>query len=397
MKHCCICYAPAVTDFVFDKRKLPLRNAPTTQRITRIAGAVRASGRECFVLSPGIMPRIKSTWRLLPHLKSRHNNVPILTIKQLGVRVLGYMVAPFFAIAAAVKIARKRKISTVIEYNFNPDALTFGIFCKLVFKSKLILEIEDISQFHFSDWLPNSGVRAFNQMFTCFLQKIALRACDAIIAPSKKFLPSLPKAKPAKVITGCQRVIPSAAAFVLKEKSRPIVVLLSGSLTLQNGLGVFFDALELMQSRCSGMDLSFTVCGVGDFDYVHKRMESITKIKVDVLGTLSNSDFHNVYDSVDIVLVLQNPHGRFGESKSPSKGYEAIASGKTIVVTDIGDFGELPDDVCYHLNEWTGTALARILEDLSVVDVRGKRINAVEYAKRNYSLEAVAKKLKEIL
>jgi glycosyltransferase involved in cell wall biosynthesis len=358
--------------------------------MSRIALAVKKSGDDCIILTPGIMPRIASSWKLLPSVISRHGGVAIIAVRQAGIKILGYMLAPLFAVCAAIKVNKKRKIKRVVQYNFNPDAFVFGLWCKLIYRSEWILELEDISKIKLRDLLPNSGVRVLNQWYTCFFQFLSITFCDNIIVPSRKFLSFLPRRKKALVIGGCQKV----ELLHKDEESSEIKVLLSGSLTIQNGLALFFDALTILENESKHTNLSFVICGIGDFRYVQERLKNFKKIKVVFLGTLSNSDFLQVYRDADVCLVLQDPNGRFGDSKSPSKGYEALCNGKTIIVTDIGDFGLLPDNICYHLKAWFAEELADVLGSITYNDVRERGMAALEYAKENFSVEKIGELLR---
>ena len=391
-KKCVIYYGAAVTDRIFSMRQLPLRNAPATQRMTRVASAVRRTGLKCYILSPAIQPRIRTSWKVLSPILSLHNGIPIIAIRQIGVKLFGYLLAPFFAIGAARRISKRRRIETVVQYNFHPDVLMFALWCKLAYGSHVMLDFEDASRISWRDWLPHSEIRAFNQFFTTILQKAALRACDSVFMPSEKFLWALPRGKSYMIVRGCQRVEP-IGAIQKRDGNAKIHVLLSGSLTRQNGLDLFFDAIQLLQDDPALERFSFSVCGVGQLQYARRRADNLRSGVVHVLGTLTNSQFADLYKDVDVCLVLQDPAGRFGQSKSPSKGYEALCSGKTIIVTEIGDFGLLPDEVCYHLKKFDSNELAQTLRPMKPEEVYGKRLAAIRFASANYDLSVVGQRL----
>ena len=142
------------------------------------------------------------------------------------------------------------------------------------------------------------------------------------------------------------------------------------------------------------------MCGSGKYEWLRERIGQLSQIKVCYRGFLSFSEFDALYKTVDICLALQQPNGRYGQFKAPSKGYEALCSGKALIVSDVGDFDDLPEDVCYKLKPYTAVRLAEIMSGLTLKEVSSKKINALVYSRDNFESSIVGQriltKLKEL-
>ena len=392
MKHITISYGAAITDRAIRNRGLPLANPATTKRMLRMASAFRAAGEHCAILSPAIMPRIPTTWKKLPQIVQRVSGVPVLSIVQFGVRFLGYLLTPFTAIAAVVRLARNHRIKTVVQYCYFPDAFLFSLWCKIVYRSKMVLDLEDICRPRLSDWRRGSETKPVLQLWGAALMRLSIWLADIVIIPTRKFANVVP-ARKCCVVTGCQKVTLASSEAV---DSGNLTLLYSGGITSENGVGLLMEALRMLDD--APRSFLVKICGSGGMhDWAAEKAKSFRNISVEVVGFLDNASFEALYKTVDICFALQNPNGRHGFFKTPSKGYEALCSGKTLIVSDIGDFHELPDDVCYHLRPYTAESLAKILDSLTREDVLTKKQNACLYAKIHFDVSTVGEILKRRL
>lgn len=389
---CCVSYGAAITDRAIRERRLPLANPAATKRMLRIAFALRVVGERCAILSPAIMPRIPTTMKRLPRLAQHVSGVPVLSVAQFGVRFLGYILTPFTAIASAIKIARRHRIKTVVQYCYFPDAFLFSFWCKIAYRSKVVLDLEDICRPRLSDWRRGSETRPVLQLWGAALMRFSIWLADIVIVPTKKFATVVPSRK-CCVITGCQKVLPARLDVGRRDK---LTLLYSGGITAENGIEVLMGALQMLDD--SPRKFAVKICGAGaKRDWVGQQANSLRNIDIEVLGFLDNESFESLYSTVDVCFALQNPNGRHGFFKTPSKGYEALCSGKALIVSDIGDFHELPNDVCFHVSPYSSETLAGILAGLTQEDVLRRRINALEYAKRHFDVAVVGERIKERL
>jgi len=388
----CISYGAAITDRAIRERGLPLANPATTKRMLRIASAFRCAGEKCIILSAAITPRIPTCMKRLRQIAQHVSGVPVLSISQFGVRFVGYMLTPFTAIASAIKLARRRRIKTVIQYCYFPDAFLFSLWCKIAYRSVVILDLEDICRPRLSDWRRGSETRPVLQLWGTVLMRFSIWLADMVIVPSKKFAKVVPPQK-CCVVTGCQPVVVDFAEIAQNDK---MTLLFSGGITDENGIKVLMDALRMLDDAPRGFVVK--ICGAGvKREWAEQQAKSLRNIDAEVLGFLDNKTFEALYSTVDICFALQNPDGRHGFFKTPSKGYEALCSGKALIVSDIGDFHELPDDICFHARPYTAERLAEILSGLTREGVSQKRRKAMEYSRAHFDVGVVGEMIKSRL
>ena len=389
-KSCTLYYSATITNRVWRERKLALLNPATTKRTLRVAEALQFEGKRCFVISPGILPRTGGGKYFKPVLE-RLGCVPVVTLAQLASKFVGYMLTPFTAIGAARRISRKRRIENVIQYCYFPDAVVFSLWCKLAYGSRVVLDLEDICKPRMQDWRADSETKPFLQLWGWCLMKLSVFAANRVIIPSQKFADFVPEHK-IILLPGCQQVSPIK---IEARKDDKINVLMSGGITYENGMGILVDALRLVDKP--GTNFRLWICGGGKVDWLAEQVGQLTNVEVKVYGFLDNAAFSAMYRQVDVCLALQNPNGRHARFKSPSKGFEAICSGKALIVSDIGDFGRLPDSVCFHLRPYAAEKLADILASLKQNEVSTMGKNAFEYAKAHYDIPVVRRYLAERL
>ena len=393
VKACVLYYGACVTGKSHAQRNLPGWNTAATKRMVRIADAVQSRQVRCFIVSPGIVPRIKGHGQYKHPIVERFKGVPVATIGQVAIPWLGYLVSPLFAVLAARKIARRRRIAAVIQYSYFPDAVIFGIWCRFVYGSRLVLDCEDVSVPSRRDWKRGSETRPIQQLWATVLMKLSIALAHKVIILSRKFLDVVPNDK-AVIVSGCQRVLQCG---MCASDDDAIEVLLCGVISKENGMDMFVRALELLGQNKKGENLRFKVCGSGKAEELRRKLSAIEGINVAFMGYLSEEDFEKMYAAIDVCLVLQNPTGRQGRYKVPSKGYEALCTGKVLLAGDMGDFADLPDDVCLHLRPYTAERMVELLLALDRKKICAMRKSALEYAKLNFDARMVHRRLRETL
>jgi len=361
-------------------------NVAESNRVARLATAMAAEGTRCVIVSPGIVPRIKSTWTWLPPLIGKKYNVPVIALGQLGVRYLGYFLRPFTAMYAFFKISKRHRIVRVVQYNNFLDTCIFAWLCKVVCSAKVVYDLEDVSLLRASDWLPTSKVNPVRECIGWCLMQLSSLFADLVVVPSSVFLNHLYKEVNSLVVSGCQYVSNNVDTSV----GGTVKILFGGAIRLENGIDILLDALEMLDKCEVVSSVEFYITGFGDVKQVNSRISKLTSVKVFVLGMLQSESFEKLYQSIDVCLVLQKVNGRFGVAKTASKGYEAICSGKTIIVTNVGDFGELPESVCYHIN-CDAISLFNVLKSLDSESVWRRKRAAWEYAQTHYDCNEVKK------
>ncbi len=393
-KSCVVYYGPYVTESAYKSRCLPSLNVACSNRMRRLAEAIRTQRKDIFVIAPGITARTSFSSFLIPKHIERVGNIPIITISQLGFKFLGFLLCPLSAIRCAFQLRAHRKIECVIQYTYYPDAFLFSLACKYFHRSRIIFDFEDVCVPSWRDWARNSETHAVQQIWGWCVMKLSLLLADIVIVPSKKFLPFVRPLRPVLIVTGCQAVISDHKLKVGRADRKSIKMLSSGKISEEHGIILLAEALKIHDKSGNPNHIEVHVCGSGgQVEWFRKQIEFLDNISVCCYGYMTNEEFLELFKDIDVCFILQNPNGRHGHFKTPSKGYESLCAGKTIITSDIGDFSELPDDICYHLKDYSPEGLAQILARITYTNVCQRRDAALTYAFRHWDSAIIGQQL----
>lgn len=386
-----IIYGHYITPRIHLSRKLRFWNSACTNRMQRLAWALQINYPHTYIVSSGITFKSHGGKQLIEH----REGVPVVTLAQVSFRGIGFLISFLVAFFAALGFRKRRHIRAVIQYNYYPDALLFSLGCKLFHRSRIILDLEDICMPTLADWKRESKKNAFQQVYGYMFLKLSIFLADTVLIPSKKFIPFVKPKRPLLYVAGCQR-IRSLVCDMSKHCDSRIRILYAGELSEEHGIRLFMDALRLLENDQSNPDIEVHICGTGkDATWCQQEARRFSKIHVIFHGFLQENEFRALYAKMDICCVLQNPAGRHQHFKTPSKGYEALCNGKPIIVSDIGDFYELPETIYYPLVPYCSERLANILAHLNKKEVIQKSQSALMYAQAYWDVRVVGQILKE--
>lgn len=126
---------------------------------------------------------------------------------------------------------------------------------------------------------------------------------------------------------------------------------------------------------------------IGEGDYADQYLgDNILKT-----GFLGEEDFLSAIDSCDLIFNFRKLYG--GEASGPL--IQALALGKECVVSDVGWFGELPDDCVCKLKVTTEDTIYDIIEKKA--HTRFQNDSGREYVNKYFSKEVIAQEIYEWL
>lgn len=380
-------FGPLVTSKVQLKRRLPYGNPACTNRMSRLMEAFEGINDKRLIIAPGISLRAAGRASSFKKHIERLQHCIVYTLRQCPVKFIGQLLSPIYAAVSVAGFAKRRNISTFVQYCYFPDAVFTAIICKFLLGSKIVLDLEDICVPHISDWKAGSETKPFLQLWGWVLMRISIWVADLVIMPSKKFGRFIPAHKQL-VVSGCQNVV---GTLDVKDTESPLQLLFCGGITIENGACLLLEALQSLDDKPRPFVVH--ICGMCDLEWFKRGVAKLKYIDVRMHGYLNNEDFAYLYSVIDACLALQNPSGRQGLYKTPSKGYEALCSGKALIVSDIGDFADIPSSVCYHVRPYTPDALSGIMAGLTYKNVLDSRRRALQYARDNFDSRLVGKRI----
>jgi len=363
----------------------------------RLGMALRSVGEKVLILSPGSAMRMGWSGRLFhQHQIHQDNRIPIFYCHTIGLPVLGMLWEQVSLSLHLWRLSRKTELTGLIVYCYYPSSLIAALFARLFLNLDIVEDLEDICEPHLSDWNRKSEARPVQQIVGWLAMKVVLSISRAIIIPTKKFQCFVGKGKRSEMITGCMeikdRIVPT------RGEKHKINVLFAGALEVGQGIQLLVETFhELHRDPDTAVRYQFGLCGYGSQEeWLRAQIEKIKNVEINFHGFLSNEEYEELLDNSDVCLVLQNPSGRFASYNTPSKGYEFMGSGKAVIVSDIGDFAELPDTIRILLVPYSGQRLATLLRELDIASIQRIGNAAHDYAQSHWSLRSVGKKIQAL-
>ena len=387
-----------LTEEIVQKRGLPTLNVSGTNRMARLAQALRAAGARVCIVSPATAMRLKWKGRVFhPGCATRSERFPLIFAWAMGIPFLSSLCEPLALFVSVFTACRKHKPALVMIYNYYPAVLFAGLVAKWRYGARLIFDIEDVCVPHFADWVGRGDSRPFQQLVGWFLLKLGLFGSDLVLAPSRRLMETAGTSKKHLIVTGCIKVDGFMNAED-KSPDAPLRVLISGKLDSEQGMDLILEAIEELHSRPSSKRLlEFHFCGFPDNEAAFsKRIDDLRKKGSCVIfhGSLSATAYTQLLKRADVCLAMQNPHGRHGNAKTPSKVYEYLSNGKVVIASNVGDFDLLPGDVinlCDYDLKILSDRLQAVANDWAQWRTMGER--AAAYGRREFSYGAIGGKI----
>ena len=382
------------------KRGLPSFNPAASNRMLRLAQSLQAVGEETIIVSPACAMNLKWTGILFYKQQIETiQNIKIHYCSAIGLPVLGMLFEQINVIFTIWKLSRKYRVKGLIVYCYYPSSVLASLFAKYILGITIIEDLEDICVPKISDWKRNVEANPIQQIVGWFLMKIMLLISNGVVIPTSKFLYFLKRKDNVVLITGCIEV-PIFDVMQLKTlEMKSIRVLFSGALEDENGVSLLIDFFKLLdRDEELSRKFIFDISGHGSkSSFLQNEITIFKNLKINFHGFLAEDEYTNLLANVKIALVLQNPSGRYSNFKTPSKGYEYISNAKTVIVSDIGDFAQLPRDVLIMLESYDSKSLFEIFKNLTLNQINSISENAYSYSKQNWNSSIVGYKLLEIL
>jgi glycosyltransferase involved in cell wall biosynthesis len=379
------------------ERRLPAPNPAGSNRMMRLGMALRSVGEDVLILSPGSAMRMGWSGRLF-HPSQIHweNRIPILYCHTVGLPILGMLWEQISLFLHLWGLRHNKHLTGLIVYCYYPSSVIAAIFTRVFFNLNVVEDLEDICEPHLSDWKHNSGARPVQQIVGWLTMKIMISISKAVIIPTKKFQYFIRKDKPLEIITGCMEI--TDRIVQVKKRKDKINVLFAGALEVEHGIKLLVETFhELKKYPSTAGRYRFELCGYGSQEeWLRNEIEKIDNVEINLHGFVSNKEYMELLENSDVCLVLQNPSGRFARYNTPSKGYEFMGNGKAVIVSDIGDFAELPGTVRLLLEPYSGRHLAILLRDLDITTIQHIGNAAYDYAQNHWSLKKVGEKIQTL-
>ncbi|MFL9831935.1 glycosyltransferase [Flavobacterium sp. ST-87] len=377
---------------IIKERGLLAPNPAGSNRMWRLSKAVQTQGFLPYIISPACSARIKFNSKIIhPTHIVRKNGIIIVYAPALAIPYLSILFEFFSMSWIFLRLNFLRNIKLTILYCYYPSTI-FVAFIAKILRIKIIEDLEDIVTPKASDWFSTSIMFAIQQSVGSFLMRTSIALSDLIIIPSSKFLFKKIESKSFLIVNGCIDV--SGDTNLVFEDER-INVLLAGMLDEEQGIGLYLQTLDIInREEKLSKKIRFDICGLSlNEEELKVSLEKFSNLDINYYGFVSSQEFNAILKKTHICLVLQNPTGRNSQQKTPSKGYEYMAFGKPIIVTAIGDYVNLPENVCFLIKDYLPSNIINILNEIKKESIVEIGENAKTFARANWGFENVGEKI----
>ncbi|HXE14777.1 MAG TPA: glycosyltransferase [Bryobacteraceae bacterium] len=382
------------------RRKLPARNPAAYNRMIRLAKALTRGGAEAHIVSTGVSLRIG----LFKQILHRQQNlvvdgIRVSVLPALGVPVVGFLAEPLFLLAWLFARFAFHRSSAMLVYNATVTS-ALAVMLASLFRIPVIYEVEDVPT-----WAVTTGARSaekprlFQNLSWLIAARVQRPFCSRVLVPSRRFLDALnlkeADGRLAVVVSGCMDVEASAARIEsYVSDRRPLKVLFAGKLEAEHGYDLLLGAIDELRREDELLSrFEFHVCGLPRKE--DKQFEQPKFPNVFFHGFVTDSRYKNLLGDCDIGLALQKSAGLFQQTRTPSKAYEFLASGKLLIATNVGDLGDLFPHSAICLDLETSSQLAELLRHISrsPVDFVPVAQHGLDLAKKQFSFQTVGQAL----
>lgn len=379
------------------ERGLRSHNAAGSNRMARIAQALRTTGFRPILLSPATSLRAlrKGGPWLHPARVRRQGGVAVVYAPALNMIGLNMLTAPLFQLAVMRRILM-RPVAGSIVYNFSPGLVLLTAWLAAMSRARIVNNVEDIYAPRLSDWTGRTEARPIQQLIYWLCMHLIARMADAYLVPTRRFLRYLPKKRTVEVVTGCI-AIPSEQECAAPP---PLHVLYAGKVEREHGIVQFVEALEMLDRVPTAAILRVDICGAGPMTgWVAKRLGRLAVLSATQHGFVTSVEYETLLSKAHICVALQDPRGRNADFKTPSKIYEFLGHGKAVIATQVGDIGEIPEQALIVLKGLCAEEIAEHLNRLTnqTDQVATLQAKAREHATEAFSYETVGQTLTKLV
>jgi glycosyltransferase involved in cell wall biosynthesis len=391
---------------IVTQRRLPARNPAAYNRMLRLAKALRSVGANILVVSTGVSMRIGFARALIHESCAEEiDGISVTILPAVSIPVIGFLLEPLFLACWMFMRCIRNRPAGVMVYNAT-FATVAAVGIARLFGVRVVYEVEDVPSLKaISSGAGSERPRLLQHLSWMIASKVQRPLSHALIAPSRRFLTTLGISSGrahVRVVSGCMDVqVTEPKCAELLRARRPLRVLFSGKLEAEHGFKLLLDTISLLLTRpeCSGK-FEFHICGTFNRDHSNRAAFNIPRHPaVFFHGFVSDDRYRELLECADVGLALQKSSGIYCNSRTPSKAYEFLASGKLLIATSVGDLTDLFPHAAIALDPETPEKLAAILSGVASRIEEHIRIaeGGLAIARSQFSLEAAGRVLASLL
>lgn len=362
-----------MTETVMKSRKNQnIYSQPANNKIAGITEALTTNNCEVKILSSGLVN--SKSGRFYKGMKERALNVEVFYCPIIDVPLINIISSILFTYRQIKKENAERKVDNIIFYNYKPEVAWAAWLAKKKLGIPITVEYEDgyahVSEIH--------GLKA--RIFNFTEEKVKKCVDSAILVNShlKKHY-----SVPSVIVRGIvNKDFFRKCKEYEKKKNSKFMILYAGGLDKERGIGIFLESLKY-----NDLDCNVIISGKGDILCDDSRVE--------FKGFIPYEEVQQLLMQSDLLVQCQLSQNAFANASFPSKLFEYIATGNTIVSSDIDEVKKFAGDAFVYYENDDPKKLAEAIK--LVYNGREQLKEKIDTLCKNNMPEAVGKDIMKIL
>ena len=305
--------------------------------------------------------------------------IKVIYLRALNIVGLRMFFSFIFLLEFLIKNIKNR--DKIMVYNCNPKFI-FALFILGKIKNiGYLLQIEEMYSSY--NWKHLKGY-IYN-----LAEKIGIKFANSFIICNSSMIKYLPKGKKYIINRGYKTwENPNYKKFTKNIQKIPII-LYSGRLDYEGGVGVFIDSLPYIEKECEVI-----IAGNGQLSKKVKNYKNYNKyIKYNYLGFMESEKYKELLIQAKICINPTRGKMQFLENSFPSKIYQYLEYGNIVISSNFLEINNLDGlkKYIYTYNEDSSLEMAKLMNNLIDKDYNKSTI-AIEFKKYFYNQEISLKR-----
>lgn len=313
-------------------------------KIRGITKALSSNGCKVIIVSNGLVNN--KTGRFYPEVSDQVESTELVYCGIRDLPIIGSLSSAIHMYRFIRKIHTKKKIDNIIFYNYKPEVALPALWAKKKLGIPITVEYED-------GYSNVEGIKGFKRLILTKTEQLVSKKINSAIIVSAQLYSVV--SVPAVVIRGIvDEEFYKECCRYKKKKNKKFTILYAGDLGKTRGVEVLYDALNFFQRDCEVI-----ITGKGEFRSSDPR--------INFKGFVDYKEVRQLMKQADVLLQCQKIKDAFSKSSFPSKLFEYIATGNTIISSAMPDVKEFAGDSIIYYDNDDGKALAGALEQAYIL------------------------------
>lgn len=343
-------------------------------KISGITKSLVYNGCEVIILSNGLVNN--KTGCFYPEVTEQIESTKLIYAGMRDIPIIGNFSSAIHMYRLICRLHAKKKIDNIIFYNYKPEVALPAFWAKKNLGIPITIEYED-------GYSNITEIKGLKKMVFTKTEQLVSKKIDSAILVSAQLKPAF--SVPTVIIRGViNDEFYRECCEYKKKKNKKFTILYSGDLGSTRGVDVLYDALNFFQEDCE-----VVITGKGELRSNDPRI--IFK------GFVDYKEVTQLMKQADVLLQCQRIKDDFSKVSFPSKLFEYISTGNTIISSSMQDVIDFAGDAIIYYDNDDPRELANALERSYILYQKNEKCDRVRLLCENNLPKNIGKQLLKIL